>query len=93
MKTTGILVLALLDSVFRLLAATTALFDGKIFTGWAGDIGSVWRIEHGARLRLLFILQEEKVEFNMEGKRIMPFDWVIGSYYKTLLSCLMNYIT
>ena len=26
----------------------TPLFDGKSFTGWQGDTGSVWRIEEGA---------------------------------------------
>jgi len=48
MKTTLAFITALLVSAVRLSAADAPLFDGKTFSGWEGDIGSVWRIEDGA---------------------------------------------
>ena len=43
----------LLTTLFLLAVVHTAsaqmpLFDGKTFTGWEGDIGSVWSIKDGA---------------------------------------------
>ena len=39
----------LLSLLFPAIAAeSVALFDGKTFAGWEGNVDSVWRIEEGA---------------------------------------------
>ena len=42
------LLLTLLAFATVVHAESQTLFDGKTFTGWEGDIGTVWRIEDGA---------------------------------------------
>ncbi len=74
MKTPVILVLALLVSVVRLSAATTPLFDGKTFTGWEGDIGSVWRIEDGALVAGSLEKRQEKNNFLATTRRYADFE-------------------
>ncbi|MFM8617598.1 MAG: DUF1080 domain-containing protein [Opitutaceae bacterium] len=74
MRTTGILVLALLATVVRLSAATTQLFDGKTFTGWEGDIGSVWRIEDGVLVAGSREKRQEKNNFLATTRRYAAFE-------------------
>lgn len=74
MKTPRALVLALLVSVVRLSAAAAPLFDGKTFTGWEGDIGSVWRIEGGALVAGSLEKRQEKNNFLATTRRYADFE-------------------
>ena len=74
MKTTLTLVTLLLVSVVRLFAAPAPLFDGKTFTGWEGDIGSVWRIEDGSLAAGSLERRQEKNNFLATTKHYANFE-------------------
>lgn len=66
-------------ALFLLVAATAfaepvALFDGKTFTGWEGDIGSVWRIEDGAFVAGSLQKKQEKNNFLATAKPYGDFE-------------------
>ncbi|MBK8090599.1 MAG: DUF1080 domain-containing protein [Verrucomicrobiaceae bacterium] len=66
-------------ALFLLVAATAfaepvALFDGKTFTGWEGDIGSVWRIEDGAFVAGSLQKKQEKNNFLATTKSYGDFE-------------------
>ena len=74
MKLTVTLITAWLVSVVRLSAAASPLFDGKTFTGWEGDIGSVWRIEEGALVAGSLEKRQEKNNFLATTRRYADFE-------------------
>ncbi len=74
MRTIVPLLLALLVSVARLSAAAAPLFDGKTFTGWEGDIGSVWRIEDGCLAAGSLERRQEKNNFLATTKHYANFE-------------------
>lgn len=59
---------------FEAYADTEALFDGKTFAGWEGDIGSVWRIEHGALVAGSLNKKQEKNNFLSTVKKYGDFE-------------------
>ncbi len=66
-------------ALFLLVAATAfaepvALFDGQTFTGWEGDIGSVWRIEDGAFVAGSLQKKQEKNNFLATTKSYGDFE-------------------
>ncbi len=50
------------------------LFDGKTFTGWEGDTGSVWRIEDGALVAGSLEKKQEKNNFLATEKKYGDFE-------------------
>lgn len=50
------------------------LFDGKTFTGWEGDIGTVWRIEDGAFVAGSLEKKQEKNNFLATAKTYGDFE-------------------
>jgi hypothetical protein len=59
----------------KLLHAEPApLFDGKTFTGWEGDIGTVWRIEDGALVAGSLEKKQEKNNFLATTKEYGDFE-------------------
>lgn len=50
------------------------LFDGKTFTGWEGNTGSVWRIEDGALVAGSLEKKQEKNNFLATEKKYGDFD-------------------
>lgn len=56
------------------LAETVPLFDGKTFTGWEGDVGSVWRIEEGALVAGSLEKKQEKNNFLVTLKQYANFE-------------------
>ena len=50
------------------------LFDGKTFTGWEGDIGSVWRVEDGALVAGSLEKKQEKNNFLATTKKYSDFE-------------------
>ncbi len=67
-------ILALLLAVTRLSAAPVPLFDGKTFTGWEGDIGSVWRVEDGALVAGSLERRQEKNNFLTTTRSYTDFE-------------------
>ncbi len=55
-------------------ADTVPLFDGKTFTGWEGDIGSVWRIEDAALVAGSMEKKQEKNNFLATTKTYGDFE-------------------
>ncbi len=55
-------------------ADPVSLFDGKTFTGWEGDIGSVWRIEDGAFVAGSLEKKQEKNNFLATEKKYGDFE-------------------
>jgi hypothetical protein len=56
------------------LAETVPLFDGKTFTGWEGDVGSVWRIEDGSLVAGSLLKKQEKNNFLATTKAYGNFE-------------------
>ena len=56
------------------LVSAEALFDGKTFSGWEGDIGSVWRIEDGALVAGSLDKRREKNNFLATTRRYADFE-------------------
>jgi len=56
------------------LAETVPLFDGKTFTGWEGDVGSVWRIEDGSLVAGSLEKKQEKNNFLATTKAYGNFE-------------------
>lgn len=50
------------------------LFDGKTFTGWEGDIDTVWRIEDGALVAGSLKKKQEKNNFLATTKKYSDFE-------------------
>jgi hypothetical protein len=50
------------------------LFDGKTFTGWEGDTGTVWRIEDGALVAGSLENKQEKNNFLATEKKYGDFE-------------------
>lgn len=50
------------------------LFDGKTFTGWEGDTGTVWRIEDGALVAGSLEKKQEKNNFLATEKKYGDFE-------------------
>lgn len=50
------------------------LFDGKTFTGWEGDTGTVWRIEDGAFVAGSLEKKQEKNNFLATEKKYGDFE-------------------
>ena len=50
------------------------LFDGKTFTGWEGDIDTVWRIEDGALVAGSLEKKQEKNNFLATTKKYGDFE-------------------
>lgn len=55
-------------------AEPVPLFDGKTFTGWEGDIGTVWRIEDGALVAGSLEKKQEKNNFLATTKKYGDFE-------------------
>lgn len=55
-------------------AEPVALFDGKSFAGWEGNIDSVWRIEEGALTAGSLTKKQEKNDFLASVKEYGDFD-------------------
>jgi len=55
-------------------AEPVALFDGKTFTGWEGNIDSVWRIEEGALTAGSLTQKQEKNDFLATTKEYGDFE-------------------
>jgi hypothetical protein len=55
-------------------AEPVALFDGKTFAGWEGNIDSVWRIEDGALVAGSLTKKQEKNDFLATVKEYSDFD-------------------
>ncbi len=69
--------LATLLSLALTLAAganPVPLFDGKTFTGWEGDTGTVWRIEDGALVAGSLTAKQEKNNFLATTKTYGDFE-------------------
>jgi hypothetical protein len=69
--------LATLLSLALTLAASAnpvPLFDGKTFTGWEGDTGTVWRIEDGALVAGSLTAKQEKNNFLATTKTYGDFE-------------------
>lgn len=65
---------ALLALTLTIHADPVPLFDGKTFTGWEGDIGSVWRIENGALVAGSLEKKQEKNNFLATTKTYGDFE-------------------
>ncbi len=65
-------VLFAVGSVFA--ADPIPLFDGKTFTGWEGNIGSVWRIEDRALTAGTLDKKQEKNDFLATTKEYQDFE-------------------
>jgi hypothetical protein len=67
---------ALLSLALTLAAAANPvpLFDGKTFTGWEGDTGTVWRIEDGALVAGSLTTKQEKNNFLATTKPYGDFE-------------------
>ena len=67
---------ALLSLALTLAAAANPvpLFDGKTFTGWEGDTGTVWRIEDGALVAGSLTTKQEKNNFLATTKTYGDFE-------------------
>jgi hypothetical protein len=68
------LTFALFALAFSLHADPVPLFDGKTFTGWEGDTGSVWRIEDGALVAGSLEKKQEKNNFLATEKKYGDFE-------------------
>lgn len=68
------LTFALFALAFSLHADPVPLFDGKTFTGWEGDTGSVWRIEDGALVAGSLEEKQEKNNFLATEKKYGDFE-------------------
>lgn len=55
-------------------AGGRALFDGSTFTGWEGNIGTVWRIEDGALVAGSLEKKQEKNDFLATTREYGNFD-------------------
>ncbi|MBK8039796.1 MAG: DUF1080 domain-containing protein [Verrucomicrobiaceae bacterium] len=55
-------------------AGPVPLFDGKTFTGWEGDTGTVWRIEDGALVAGSLDKKQEKNNFLATTKTYGDFE-------------------
>ena len=55
-------------------AEPVPLFDGKTFTGWEGDTGTVWRIEDGAFVAGSLETKQEKNNFLATEKKYGDFE-------------------
>ncbi len=55
-------------------AEPVLLFDGKSFTGWEGDTGTVWRIEDGAFVAGSLETKQEKNNFLATEKKYGDFE-------------------
>ncbi len=66
----------LLSLALTLTAAANPvpLFDGKTFTGWEGDTGTVWRIEDGALVAGSLTAKQEKNNFLATTKTYGDFE-------------------
>ena len=58
----------------NLHADPVPLFDGKTFTGWEGDIDTVWRIEDGALVAGSLEKKQEKNNFLATTKKYSDFE-------------------
>ena len=58
----------------KLHADPIPLFDGKTFTGWEGDIDTVWRIEDGALVAGSLEKKQEKNNFLATTKKYSDFE-------------------
>lgn len=67
---------AILSIAFGFTAAADPipLFDGKTFTGWEGDTGTVWRIEDGALVAGSLTAKQEKNNFLATTKTYGDFE-------------------
>lgn len=68
------ILLASLLAVSIAHADPVPLFDGKTFTGWEGDIGTVWRIENGALVAGSLEKKQEKNNFLATTKKYGDFE-------------------
>lgn len=68
----SLLLLALCTGLLH--AGPVPLFDGKTFTGWEGDTGSVWRIEDGALVAGSMEKKQEKNNFLATEKKYGDFE-------------------
>lgn len=65
----------LLSLVLSVIAAEpVALFDGKTFAGWEGNIDKVWRIEDGALVAGSLTQKQEKNDFLATTKEYGDFE-------------------
>ena len=65
----------LLSLLFPAIAAeSVALFDGKTFAGWEGNVDSVWHIEEGALVAGSLTKKQEKNDFLATVKEYGDFD-------------------
>lgn len=68
------ILLASLLAVSIAHAEPVPLFDSKTFTGWEGDIGTVWRIEDGAFVAGSLEKKQEKNNFLATTKKYGDFE-------------------
>jgi hypothetical protein len=74
MNCTRILTFLLFAYSITAHADPVPLFDGKTFTGWEGDTGSVWRIEDGALVAGSLEKKQEKNNFLATEKKYGDFE-------------------
>lgn len=68
------ILLASLTALSFVQAEPVPLFDGKTFTGWEGDTGTVWRIEDGAFVAGSLETKQEKNNFLATEKKYGDFE-------------------
>lgn len=68
------ILLASLTALSFIQAEPVPLFDGKTFTGWEGDTGTVWRIEDGAFVAGSLEKKQEKNNFLATEKKYGDFE-------------------
>jgi hypothetical protein len=74
MSTPRFLSVIVFAATINVCAEPVPLFDGKTFTGWEGDTGSVWRIEDGALVAGSLEKKQEKNNFLATEKKYGDFE-------------------
>ena len=74
MKPPALLLLLLSLLLPAIAAEPVALFDGKTFAGWEGNIDKVWRIEDGALVAGSLTQKQEKNDFLATTKDYGDFE-------------------
>jgi Domain of Unknown Function (DUF1080) len=74
MSTPRFLSVLVFAATINVCAEPVPLFDGKTFSGWEGDTGSVWRIEDGALVAGSLEKKQEKNNFLATTKTYGDFE-------------------
>jgi Domain of Unknown Function (DUF1080) len=74
MSTPRFLSVLVFAATINVCAEPVPLFDGKTFSGWEGDTGSVWRVEDGALVAGSLEKKQEKNNFLATTKTYGDFE-------------------